>query len=111
MMGYRFDTLYKNISNTAMLMGNSDMQDEYLEYIYKLSEGSGFHVVTPSDFGGKKPTIPQLESLAEEMKIDIVILDQLSLLDDGKQTDNKTARYANISQDIMLASKDYKYHL
>ena len=105
MMGYRFDTLYKNISNTAMLMGNADMQDEYLEYIYKLSEGSGFHVVTPSDFGGKKPTIPQLESLAEEMNIDIVILDQLSLLDDGKQTDNKTARYANISQDIMLASK------
>lgn len=105
MMGYRFDTLYKNISNTAMLMGNEELQDEYLEYIYKLSEGSGFHVVTPSDFGGKKPTIPQIESLAEEMGIDIVFLDQLSLLDDGKQSDNKTTRYANISQDIMLASK------
>lgn len=105
MMGYRFDTLYKNISNTAMLMGNEELQDSYLEYTDKLSEGSGFHVVTPTDFGGKKPTIPQLEALAEEMGIDIVFLDQLSLLDDGKQSDNKTTRYANISQDIMLASK------
>ena len=105
MMGYRFDTLYKNISNTAMLMGNEDLQDEYLEYIYKLSEGNGFTVVTPQDFGGRKPNIAQIEALAEELDIDIVFLDQLSLLDDGKQTDNKTARYANISQDIMLASK------
>lgn len=105
MMGYRFDTLYKNISNTAMLMGNEALQDEYLEYIYRLSEGNGFTVVTPQDFGGRKPNITQIEALAEELDIDIVFLDQLSLLDDGKQSDNKTARYANISQDIMLASK------
>ncbi len=29
MMGYRFDTLYKNISNTAMLMGNKMLGHQY----------------------------------------------------------------------------------
>ena len=105
MMGYRFDTLYRNISNTQMLMGNADICEEYKSYTNKLAEGSGFHVVTPVDFGGKKPTIAQIETICEELSIDLVILDQLSLLDDGKQSDNKTSRYANISQDIMLASK------
>lgn len=105
MLGYRFDTLYKNISNTAMLMGNEQLQDSYLEYIYTLAEGSGFYVVTPTDFGGKKPTIAQIESVVQDLGVDIVFLDQLSLLDDGKHSDNKVARYGNISQDIMLASK------
>lgn len=105
MMGYRFDTLYRNISNTQMLMGNAEICEDYKQYTDQLSQGAGFHVVTPVDFGGKKPTIAQIENLCIELNIDLVILDQLSLLDDGKQSDNKTSRYANISQDIMLASK------
>lgn len=105
MMGYRFDTLYRNISNTAMLMGHEDVDAVYKTYTNSLSEGSGFHVVTPTDFGGKKPTVPQIEAIAEELGVDIVFLDQLSLLDDGRGTENKTARYTNISSDIMLATK------
>lgn len=106
MMGYRFDTLYRNISNSSMLQGCSALQKEYDRYTQEISKQSGLVVVTPQDFGGKKPTIRQIKEIAKEIEADIVFLDQLSLLDDERGSDNKTVRYGNISQDILLASKE-----
>ena len=106
MMGYRFDTLYRNISNSSMLQGCKALQNEYDRYTNELAKQSGLVVVTPQDFGGKKPTIRQIKEVAKELEIDIVFLDQLSLLDDERSSDNKTVRYGNISQDVLLASKE-----
>ena len=106
MMGYRFDTLYRNISNSSMLQGCKALQNEYDRYTNELAKQSGLVVVTPQDFGGQKPTIRQIKEVAKEFDIDIVFLDQLSLLDDERSSDNKTVRYGNISQDVLLASKE-----
>lgn len=106
MMGYRFDTLYRNISNNSMLQGCSALQKEYDRYTQELSSKSGLVVVTPQDFGGKKPTIGQIKEIAKELGSEIIFLDQLSLLDDNRGSDNKTVRYGNISQEILLASKE-----
>lgn len=104
MMGYRFDTLYQNISNSALLKGNSELEEEYKTYLEELSDKSGLVVVTQQDFNNKKPKISQIKQIAQDIQADIVILDQLSLLDDEKSSDNKTARFGNISQDIKMAT-------
>lgn len=103
MMGYRFDTLYKNVSNMSILRGNTDLDSTYKNYTDELSKNSGLICITPQDFGNKKPKISQIKQVAKEHNVDLIILDQLSLLDDEKSTDNKTVRYSNISQDIKLA--------
>lgn len=104
MMGYRFDTLYKNISNTALLKGNAELEEEYKSYLEELSDNSGLVVITQQDFNNKKPKISQIKQIAQDINADLVILDQLSLLDDEKSSDNKTTRYGNISQDIKMAT-------
>lgn len=103
MMGYRFDTLYKNISNSGLLRGNSELDEEYKNYLDKLSDKSGLIVITPQDFNNKKPKISQIKQVAKDLDVDLIILDQISLLDDEKSSENKTTRYGNISQEIKLA--------
>lgn len=108
-MGVRFDTLYANISNTAILRGNADIVDTYKEHLDSLEGMSGLIVVTQEDFGNRKPTIREIQEKADAQDIDIVFLDQLSMLDDERSTDNKTVRYGNISQDTVMACKKRPY--
>lgn len=100
-MGYRFDTLNANISNTQMLRGSEHILEEYKEYTEELSKREGLIVYTQQDFGNRKPKFYEIDQLIQEQKFDIFFIDQLSLMDDRKGSDNKTARYTNISQDVV----------
>lgn len=108
-VGYRFDTLYKHFSNTALMQGLSSLGegvsvDDYDRYIRDLSTKEGFYVVTPRDLGDK-PTVRTIENLYEDLKPDLICIDQLTLMNDMRGGENKRIRYNNISEDLFALSE------
>lgn len=120
MVGFRFDTLNKHFSNMGLLNGAGTLGDKpdtdggkYLEadydnYINQLSQKSGFVVVTPDDFGGRKPNADEIKALAVKHGSDMIVIDQLSLMSDKRKADTPRIAYNNISEDLFLISKELK---
>lgn len=65
--------------------------------------------MTQKEFGGK-PTVQQLANFIEANKLDILGIDQLSLMSDGRATRNDPPRLklAHISEDLFALSSEYK---
>lgn len=106
-IGYRFDTLYKNFSNKALMWGNQDItEDQYEEYINDLRQKNNkFIVATPVDFD-RKITVSKLRKWIKQYKLDLIAIDGITYMQDerGKKGDNKTERLTNISEDLMSLS-------
>lgn len=120
MVGFRFDTLNKHFSNMGLLNGAGTLGKKaryrwreisgggYENYINQLSQKSGFIVVTPDDFEGRKPNADELKSLALKHEADMIVVDQLSLMSDKRRADTPRIAYNNISEDLFLVSKELK---
>ena len=120
MVGFRFDTLNKHFSNMGLLNGahtlgakrdtegGKFLQEDYENYINQLSQKSGFIVVTPDDFEGRKPNADEIKSLAIKHGSDMIVVDQLSLMSDKRRADTPRIAYNNISEDLFLVSKELK---
>lgn len=120
MVGFRFDTLNKHFSNMGLLNGAHSLgekrgteggkylQEDYENYINQLSQKSGFIVVTPDDFEGRKPNADEIKSLAIKHGADMIVVDQLSLMSDKRRADTPRIAYNNISEDLFLVSKEIK---
>lgn len=120
MVGFRFDTLNKHFSNMGLLNGahtlgkkpetdgGKYLQEDYESYINQLSQKSGFIVVTPDDFEGRKPNADEIKSLAIKHGADMIVVDQLSLMSDKRRADTPRIAYNNISEDLFLVSKEIK---
>lgn len=112
-VGFRVDTLNNHFSNMGLMngaikLGKDDEEmgmEEYKAYIEELKSKDGFIVVTPKDFGGNKPTVEELCELWDYYGSDILGVDQISLMADGRKGETKTVRYGNISEDLFLASE------
>ena len=100
-IGYRFDTLYKNFSNRALMWGKEDVtEDEYKSYVDQLKENEhSFIVSTPLDFQ-KKITITKLRNWIKKYELDITYLTD----ERYQRGDNKTTTLTNISEDLMSLS-------
>lgn len=119
-IGFRFDTLNKHFSNSGLLNGagtlgkkpdtdgGSYLAEDYENYINQLSQKSGFVVVTPDDFHGRKPNVDELKDLAIKHSADMIVVDQLSLMSDRRKADIPRLAYGNISEDLFLMSKELK---
>lgn len=119
-IGFRFDTLNKHFSNSGLLNGagtlgkkpdtdgGSYLAEDYEGYINQLSQKSGFVVVTPDDFHGRKPNVEELKDLAIKHSADMIVVDQLSLMSDRRKADIPRLAYGNISEDLFLMSKELK---
>jgi replicative DNA helicase len=88
--------------------GGQYLLEDYENYISQLSTKCGFIVVTPDDFGGRKPNTDEIKSLALKIGADIICIDQLSLMSDRKKADTPRIAYNNISEDLFLMSKELK---
>src|SRR5699024_2253753 len=109
LIGFRFDTLYKNFSNSKLMAGSSDLGDgknvdEYYEYLSNQSTNE-----TAQHLRGNRLTVPKLNQLIEQYKPGIVGIDQISLMDDVRRQsgDPKRIQYSNISEDLFLTSEKY----
>lgn len=100
-VGYRFDTLAGHISNTGIIHGNADIMNTYkqfLESINKRFSGS-LKVITPKMIK-HSATVTDLEAFIEKEKLDILFIDQHSLMEDQRKAKDPVTRAANISKDL-----------
>ena len=121
MMGFRFDTLYKQFGNSQLIGGDIDLGStlypevgpksvgEYREYINALLSGDlpEFKIYTQKDLGGRM-TVNKMKVLQDREHFDIWGLDQLSLMDDDKSGRDERIRFGNISLDCFSFSEDYQ---
>lgn len=103
-VGYRVDSLLGHIDNKAITRGlNKDpslpvMYRHYLNNIKDLCPGV-IKVITPLDIQGPA-TVPALRAFVEKEHVDILLIDQYSLLEDQHKAKVMHERVANISKDI-----------
>lgn len=110
-VGYRFDTLYKNFSNTGLMWANKDMnEEEYKQYIEDLSTRQNrFIVATPADFQ-RQVTVSKLRNWVKQCHLDCIAIDGITYLADERYVrgDNKTTMLTHISEDLMALSVELK---
>ena len=100
-VGYRIDTLIQHISNGALIHGGSNIQNDYKTYIENLPsrfKGS-IKVLTPNMVNGPAGVTP-LRAFVEKANLDILFIDQHSLLEDDRKAKNPVERASNISKDL-----------
>ena len=106
-MGFRFDTIYRNFSNMTLTKGSQDIES-YKQYVKELKEKNSFFVITPEDMGGSC-TVTKLEAFIQKYKLDILGVDQYSLMDDENFKPGQPLRlkYDNISKGLFMLSCKY----
>lgn len=100
-VGYRVDTLISHLSNGQIIHGNANVSGAYKEYIDKLPttlKGS-IRVLTPAKINGPAG-VTALRAFIEKDNLDMLCVDQHSLLEDDRNAKNPIERAANISRDL-----------
>ena len=100
-VGYRLDTLISHISNSGIIKGNSDLQTQYKKYIDELPnkfKGS-LRVLTPEMIGGPAG-VTALRAFIEKENLDMLCVDQHSLLEDDRKGRSPVEKASNISKDL-----------
>ena len=100
-VGYRFDTLLGHISNGALTHGSEKIMIDYKKYIDELPslvKGS-LKVLTPSKINGLAG-VNALRNFVERENLDILFVDQRSLLIDDRRARNPVEIASNISMDL-----------
>lgn len=100
-VGYRVDTLIGHISNTALTKGNIEVQNEYKQYLDSLPDKftGTMKVLTPNMIGGPAG-VTALRAFIEKDNLDILFVDQHSLLEDDRHAKNPVEKASNISKDL-----------
>lgn len=106
---YRFDTLNLNLSNTLLSKGYYEKDESYIEYREKLRSGNDIPILT-YDEQKRKANINDLESMIITHDLQVLVVDQLSLLDDVRKQrgDNKRQSYDNLSMDLFNLAGKYQ---
>lgn len=100
-VGYRIDTLLGHISNGGLMRGNIEIKNQYEEYIKELPKkyNNGMKVLTPKMINGPAG-VSALRTFIEKENLDILFIDQHSLLEDDRKAKNSTEKAENISMDL-----------
>lgn len=100
-IGYRLDTLVGHISNGSIIHGNIAVQNDYKRYIDSLSTRftGSIKVLTPNMIDGPAG-VSSLRTFIEKENLDILFVDQHSLLEDDRKAKNSFEKAANISKDL-----------
>ena len=101
LVGYRIDTLISHISNGALTHGSSSVKSEYEDYINNISKyvKGEIKIITPKLINGPAG-VNALRSFINKDKLDILFVDQHSLLEDDRNARNPVERASNISRDL-----------
>lgn len=107
-IGYRFDTLHHNYSNTALVRGDTTTisSSDYEDYYNDLQKHENkFLVSTPRDFNNQI-TVSKLRNFVISNNLDVLAIDGITYMSDErfKRGDNKTTTLTNISEDLMQLS-------
>lgn len=101
-VGYRFDTLVGHISNSGIMRGNGDIMNQYKMFMESLSTkfpNSCLKIITPKMIG-HSATVTDLDGFISKEHLDILFVDQHSLMEDQRGAKDPVTRAANISKDL-----------
>ena len=100
-VGYRIYTLISNISNSSITKGDRQIQNEYKKHLDSLpSKYKGcLKVLTPNMIDGPAG-VTSLRAFIEKENLDILFIDQHSLLEDDRHAKNPVEKASNISRDL-----------
>jgi replicative DNA helicase len=100
-VGYRIDTLLGKIDNKKISRGDLYYKDHYKNYLdgLKCSGCGPIKVLTPNDIAGPA-TVDALQAFIEKENLDILFIDQYSLLEDNSRAKVAHEKVANISKAI-----------
>ena len=100
-VGYRIDTLISHLSNGQIIHGNVNVSGKYKEYLDTLDKTirGSIRVLTPSKINGPAG-VTALRAFIEKDNLDMLCVDQHSLLEDDRKAKNPVERAANISRDL-----------
>ena len=100
-VGYRLDTLLGGISNSGLMRGNIEIQNNYKLHIDNLRNFvKGDIWVTTPYLVGRTPVVSDLGAFIDKYKLDILFVDQHSLLADERRARDPVTKAANISTDL-----------
>jgi len=101
-VGYRADTLIGHLSNGALVHGGASVKNEYKKFLDDMKEKNlKLFVLTPKDINGAAG-VSALRAFVEKYDLDVLYIDQHSLLDDDRKAKNPVERASNISKDLKL---------
>lgn len=100
-VGFRLDTLIGHISNTKIIHGNVEIQNDYKSFIDSLQHNvkGELWVITPTNLG-HSATVTDLQAFIEKYNLDMLCIDQHSLMEDQRKARDSITRAANISKDL-----------
>lgn len=100
-VGYRIDTLISHIPNSSIMKGNDAIQLEYKKYMEELPHRfkGTIKVLTPAMINGMA-SVTALRAFVEKEKLDILCVDQHSLLEDERRGSSPVEKASNISKDL-----------
>lgn len=100
-VAYRIDTLLGKIDNRKISRGDLYYKDYYKSYLDSLKcSGYGpIKVLTPTDIAGPA-TVDALQAFIEKEHLDILFIDQYSLLEDTSRAKAAHEKVANISKAV-----------
>lgn len=101
LVGYRMDTFLGNIANGSLTHGNGGIREQYENYIETLNKVVTGHIfcLTPDMCGGSV-TPSKLRAFIEKYDIQMMCIDQFSLLNDENGAKNPREQAVNISKDL-----------
>lgn len=100
-LGYRIDTFLFNISNWSITHGDINVQVQYKESIDKIKDlvQNSILVVTPEMLEGNA-TVSKLRAFIERSNLDLLCIDQYSLMEDERRGKQGHEAFANIAKDL-----------
>lgn len=101
LVGYRMDTFLGNLANGSLTHGNAQIKDDYCNYIESLNKVVPGHIycITPDMVEGDM-TVSKIRAFIEKYDIEMMCVDQLSLLDDQRRARTPREQFVNISKDL-----------
>jgi len=107
-VGYRIDTFLSHISNFKISKGHSEVKEEYTAHINKIKDIKGkLLIITPKILGGPA-TVPKLRAFIEKYGIELLGIDQYSLMDDARGARIRHEKYEDISMDLKIMQTQVK---
>lgn len=102
-VGYRIDTLIGHIANGALVHGSASVKTEYERFLSTLKDKvpGKLKVLTPKMINGAAG-VSALRAFIEKENLDILFIDQHSLLEDDRKAKNPIEKASNISKDLKL---------
>lgn len=102
-VGYRIDSILGHISNGALVHGSGSIKNQYKNYLEKLSQNvpGKLYVLTPKQINGPA-TVTALRAFIEKYKLEVLFIDQHSLLEDESGAKNPVEKASNISKQLKL---------